>query len=381
MKIVAKTLYGLEDILAAELEKFGAQKIEKLNRAVAFEGDLALLYRANLASRLALRFLTPVAEFQAHNDRHLYDLVSKIKWDDYLDVDNTFAIDATTNSERFRHSKFAALKTKDAIADWFRAKYGKRPSVNPKEPDVQINLHISNLQVTISLDSSGESLEKRGYRQESNEAPISEVLASGILTFAKYDGTKPLFDAMAGSGTFLIEAALMAKNQAPGITRSFGFERWPNFDPALFNSIKDELIKGEIEPNQPIEGIDIDRSSVFITNRNAKRAGVDDIVKMKKQDFLETESLKDQALIVMNPPYGERLQDEESIMELYHEIGSRLKHHYAGHKVWIISSNLKALKRIGLKPDEKIKLYNGSLECSLQGYTLFDGKKTDQLVN
>lgn len=372
-------MYGFEDILANELQQLGATEIEKLNRAVAFQGDLALLYRANVCSRLALRFLTPIAEFQAHNDRHLYDLVSKIKWDDYLSVNHTFAIDATTNSERFRHSKFAALKTKDAIADWFRNKHGKRPSVNPKEPDVQINLHISNLQVTISLDSSGESLEKRGYRQESNDAPISEVLACGILTFAGYDGSQPLFDGMAGSGTFLIEAAHMAQHRAPGLGRRFGFESWPNFDAPLLEKIKEELIQKQATPQHSIRGIDIDRSCVFVTNRNANRAEVADYISMKKEDFLETESLKDQALIVMNPPYGERLEDEDAVLELYHHIGSRLKHHYAGHQVWIISSNPKALKRLGLKPDQKIKLYNGSLECWLQGYTLFDGKKIDQI--
>lgn len=380
LKFTAKTLFGFEQMLADELQELGASNIELLNRAVAFEGDQELMYRANLCSRTALRILIPIAEFQAHNEKHLYDQVKKINWDEYLTVHTTFAIDAATNSERFTHSKFASLKVKDAIADWFREQHNRRPNVDPKDPDVQLNLHISDLQVTISLDSSGENLGKRGYRQESNDAPMSEVLAAGMLKLAGYTGQTPLFDAMTGSGTLAIEAALIASNSAPGIGRTFCFQKWKDYDEELFKKIELELAQARVKPQHDIMASDIERFSISIAGRNARRAGVQDYITFKRQDFNHSEPALEKALIVMNPPYGERLEDMDSALELYHHIGSRLKHHYAGHTVWIISSNNKAMKRIGLKPDHKFKLFNGSLECSLQGYTLFEGKRIPHIL-
>lgn len=379
LKFTAKTLFGFEQLLANELEQIGAQNIELLNRAVSFEGDTELMYRANLCCRTALRILIPIATFQAHNEKHLYDQVKKIDWNQYLSLTTTFAIDAATNSERFTHSKFASLKVKDAIADWYRDKYDRRPNVDPRDPDVQLNLHISDLQVTISLDSSGENLGKRGYRQESNDAPMSEVLAAGMLMLAGYEGQLPIMDAMTGSGTLAIEAALIASNSAPGIGRTFCFQKWKDYDEELYKKIEVELAQARVIPKHEIFASDIERFAISIAGRNATRAGVNDYLTFKRQDFTFSEPHLEKALIVINPPYGERLEDMDSALELYHNIGSRLKHHFPGHTVWIISSNNKAMKRIGLKPDHRYKLYNGSLECSLNGYTLFEGKRIEKL--
>jgi len=379
MKIIAKTLFGLEEILEKELIEFGAKETNILNRAVEFQGDQALLYRANLCSRLALRLLVMVDSFQAHNERHLYGKIQHMDWSKYISGKQTFAIDCTAYGERFRHSKYAALTVKDAIVDQFREKTGRRPSIDTNEPDVKINVHISDIHVDVSLDSSGDSLEKRGYRLEAMEAPISEVLAAAMITLSGWNRRTPLFDPMCGSGTIVIEAAMMAANKAPGLDRSFGFERWSDFNAELLENLKQELVQNETKPQVEILGRDRHRRAMAIAERNARRAGVDRYVTIEAGDFMKKEPPFEQGWIIMNPPYGERLNEDDEMQAFYHEVGFKLKHEYAGYTAWIISSNNKALKRIGLKPDTRIQLYNGALECRYNGYTLFAGKRQDQI--
>ncbi|NCG30793.1 MAG: class I SAM-dependent RNA methyltransferase [Bacteroidetes bacterium] len=378
LKLLAKTLYGLEPILAKELESLGAQNISEGNRAVSFEGDKELLYRANLELRTALRILVPIASFRARDDKNFYQQAKKIEWKDYLDNSKTFAIDSTTYSETFKHSQYASSKLKDAIVDKFKEETGERPSVYTFDPDFKINLHISNNDINISLDSTGESLEKRGYRRESNEAPISEVLAAGIIIKA-WDGTKPLMDPMCGSGTFLIEAAMIASKTAPSLNRSFTFKNWNDFDAELFEKIELELKERIAAPTVSIVGKDIDGTSISKAERNAERAGVLDMIQFEKQDFLESKGSDEESIIVMNPPYGKRIEFEKALLDAYHEIGSRLKHHYPGNTVWVIGSNIGALKKLGLKAASKTKLFNGPLECQLHEYKLFAGKRVDQI--
>ena len=379
MKIIAKTLFGLEEILEKELIEFGAKETNILNRAVEFQGDQALLYRANLCSRLALRLLVMVDSFQAHNERHLYGKIQHMDWSKYISGKQTFAIDCTAYGERFRHSKYAALTVKDAIVDQFREKTGRRPSIDTNEPDVKINVHISDIHVDVSLDSSGDSLEKRGYRLEAMEAPISEVLAAAMIILSGWNRQTPLFDPMCGSGTIVIEAAMMAANKAPGLDRSFGFERWSDFNAELLENLKQELVQNETKPRVEILGRDRHRRAMAIAERNARRAGVDRNVTIEAGDFMKKEPPFEQGWIIMNPPYGERLNEDDEMEAFYHEVGFKLKHEYAGYTAWIISSNNKALKRIGLKPDTRIQLYNGALECRYNGYTLFAGKRQDQI--
>lgn len=357
-----------------ELAELGCTNLVQLNRAVAFEGDLRQLYKANICLRTALRILVPISSFQAHNDRHLYALSGKINWEKYIGIDQTFAIDATVNGSRFTHSQYAALKVKDAIVDQFKARHGKRPSVHTSNPDVRINLHISETDVQLALDSSGESLEKRGYRTESNEAPISEVLAAGLLKLAAYNGEKPLLDPMCGSGTIAIEAALMASQTAPGLHREFAFQRWPDFDAGIFKQLDFECRSAIKSPSSPILARDMDARNISISKRNAARAGVIDYIQFDLADFLEAAPPAVPTMVIMNPPYGERLDDDAEMDEFYHKIGFKLKHEYAGHTAWVISGNLRAMKRLGLKPSKRIKLFNGKIECRFAGFDLFEGK-------
>ena len=372
--ITIKTQFGLEPVLAAELNAIGVKDVEILNRAVQFTGDQELLYKSNLCLRTALRVLKPIATFEARDERQLYERVREIRWSDYLTPGHTFAIDGTSHSEIFKHSKFIALKTKDAIADQFRDRYGKRPSVDTRDPDLRINLHIFDRTCTLSLDSSGQHLDRRGYRLSRTEAPINEVLAAGIILMTGWDGSEDFIDPMCGSGTFAIEAALLARRIPPGRGRSFIFEKWRDFDAALWKKIKLEA-EAQIQPFEGnIFARDLDFRSLEMARQNAERAGVLDLIDFKKEDFLQSEAASDSGIVVMNPPYGERLEVED-LKEFYGEIGTRLKHHYPGHDAWIISSDLQALKFVGLRPSRKIPLFNGSLECRLHKFELYQGSK------
>ena len=375
--IVAKTLFGLEDVLAKELKDLGAQEIHILKRAVMYTGNLELLYKSNYYLRTALKVLKSVAHFSAGNENEIYNKVKRIPWETFFSVHKTIAVDAVVYSDHFPHSKYIALKTKDAIVDRFRDISGERPSVNISNPDIKINIHISDRKCSISLDSSGTPLDKRGYKLEQTKAPMSEVLAAGILLLSNWNGATPLLNPMCGSGTLAIEAALIASNTPPGKWRSFCFEHWADFDENLWTSIKEK--KQAQTQNMPvISASDIDRKAVEITRNNANRAGVSAFISIEHEDFLETQQPYNDCILILNPPYGERLQENKDIVQLYENIGSKLKHEYTGSEAWIISGNLPALKFIGLRPSKKMKLFNGPIECKLHKYELYRGSKKDK---
>jgi putative N6-adenine-specific DNA methylase len=370
-----KTLKGLEQLLAQELETLGAEKIEPVNRGVTFQGGRALMYRVNLASRLALRVLLPVMRFQAADIDQLYRKVRQFDWSRYLDYRMTFAIDPVVHSPHFMNSHFVALMVKDAIADRFMEKTSLRPSVNKEQPDLLINVHIAGTRVTVSLDSSGGSLHRRGYRTGHFMAPLNEVLAAGMIMLSGWNGETPFMDPMCGSGTLVIEAVLIAAGIPPGFFRKgYGFEHWKDFDKDLMEHVARDLSPERVV-KVPILGRDVDPEAVALTRRQLKQMDLDHLVKLEVKDFGDSEGLEG-ATIVMNPPYGERLQRDDLEM-LYSMIGSTLKHRFPGSDAWILSSNPGALKRVGLRPASKIQLNNGSLECTYAHYKTFPGNWKD----
>lgn len=373
--LIAKTQFGLEEILAQELREIGATGIEILTRAVKYRADEALMYKSNLCLRTALKILKPIAFFEAANEQMLYDKIRKIQWDKYFTTYQTFAVEATTKSKIFNHSQYAALKTKDAIVDQFRDRHGKRPSVDTENPDFRINIHITDKDCTVSLDSTGISLDRRGYRLSRMVAPINEVLAAGIILMSGWDKKVDFYDPMCGSGTFAIEAALMATNTPPGYLRTFIFERWNNFQPETWAQVQAEAKENMQDFEGKIYACDIDNRALDVAEENADRAGVHAMITFKREDFLESEAQGEKGCIVMNPPYGERMEKDE-IIAFYKEIGSRCKQHYAGFEASIISSHLEALKFLGLKPSLKVQLFNGALECKLHKYEFYKGSRT-----
>lgn len=376
-KFHVKTLKGLEPFLEEELISLGANRTEILNRGVSFYGGRALMYRVNLASRLALRVLLPVLRFEATDTDTLYRKIKKFDWAEYLDNRMTFAVDPVVHSPYFNNSQFVALKVKDAIVDRFRDLTSLRPSVRREDPDLLVNVHISGKWVNISLDSSGASLHKRGYRtgHGSFEAPLNEVLAAAMVTIAGWDGKTPFLDPMCGSGTLAIEAALIAANIPPGIFRKrFGFENWKDFDRDLMGHVAKQL-PDEREVKVPIIARDIDPEAVELCHRQVSKMELQHIIRVEQGDFAHAESMEGITLI-MNPPYGERLKPDD-IEALYSMAGSTLKHKFPGSEAWILSSSKKALGRIGLKPSSRRVLYNGSLECSYVNYTTFLGNWKD----
>lgn len=374
--MVAKTFQGLEDVLMEELIALGAENVEVGRRMVSFEGDLELMYKANLCCRTALRILKPIEKFTAYNPDQLYDIVREIEWEKYMTPKTTFAIDATVNSGDFTHSKFVTYRVKDAIVDHFRDMAGERPSISVANPDIMLNVHIDDSRVTISLDSSGEPLSKRGYRDEQTEAPINEVLAAGIILKTGWRGDCNFADPMCGSGTFLTEAALIAANINPGIYRKgFAFEKWPDFDAGLFEALYNDD-SGEREFRYKIYGGDIDPEAVQTARKNIKSAQVEDMVELTCRPMADWIDNPEAGVLVMNPPYGRRLKPDD--MEgLYKGIGKCLKSHFPGWHAWIIGLDGEDFDNIGLKPSMKIPLLNGSLECMLREYVMFDGSYAD----
>ena len=372
-ELIAKTFQGLEEILAQELTELGASNIEIGRRMVSFTGDKAMMYKANFCLRTAIRILKPIKHFTANNADEVYEAVKSIAWEEYLDNMGSFAVDAVVFSNEFRHSKFVAYKVKDAIVDYFREKTGNRPSVRINKPDLAINIHIAENQCTLSLDSSGESLHRRGYRQEQVEAPLNEVLAAGMILMTGWRGECDFIDPMCGSGTLPIEAALIARNIAPGVFRKeFGFEKWKNFDQELFDSIYNDDSK-EREFTHKIYGFDNNPKANEIATHNVKAAGVSKDVVLRIQPFQQFEQPKEKSIIVTNPPYGERISSED-LLGLYKMIGERLKHAFTGNDAWILSYREECFDEIGLKPSIKVPLFNGSLECQFRKYQLFDGR-------
>lgn len=378
--IIAKTFKGLEEILAKELINLGANDVQIERRAVSCRGDKEFLYKANLHCRTATRLLVPISTFQAKNADEIYHEAKKIDWTKYLELSNTFSIDSTVYSDQFTHSKFVSYRVKDAIADQFSEKYKKRPSVSLTNPDLMINVHISQTRCTISLDSSGESLHKRGYRVAQTEAPINEALAAGILLLAGWDGQCNFIDPMCGSGTFLIEAALIALNIPPGIFRkAFAFEKWKDFDKDLFDDLyNDDSYEREFDFK--IYGSDLSPQAMKIAEQNVKSSGLSKYIVLQNKNITELAIPEGAALMVTNPPYGERLTPE-ALYELYENIGRMLKFKFAGNQAWVISSDVKCLSRIGMKPSQKISLFNGDLDCTLCNYEVFQGKRKDFVSN
>lgn len=389
--MLAKTFKGLEEVLAQELIELGANDVQLERRAVSFRGDKALLYRANLCLRTASRILVPIVEATLTPKKKniapedlLYEAVKRVEWSRYMSVENTFAIDATVYSDTFRNSRFVTYRVKDAIADYWMEHADKRPSVAVEAPDMLINVHIAKEHLTLSLDSSGESLHKRGYRVANTEAPINEALAAGMLLMAGWKGKSDFYDPMCGSGTLLIEAALIARNIAPGVFRqAFAFEKWPDFDAELWSDIYNDDSQ-EHEFTHKIYGSDASFYAIQQAAKNIKSAGVQKDVELKqirmeeiKISNLQSSISNPSPLVMLNPPYGERLKSNKEMEDLYSAIGSTLKHQFAGATAWIISSNDAAMKCIGLKPSRKVRLLNGELDCQFNRYDLFQGKRKD----
>ncbi len=371
--MLAKTMFGLEEVLAEELRKLGAQNIKPMNRAVSFKGDKGFMYKANLNLRTALRILKPIAHFQAHDEKELYKKLCEIDWTAIFDLNATFATHATTHSEIFTHSKYASLVMKDAIADTFRKKFDKRPNVDPEMPDVSINLHIAKHTCTVSLDSSGDSLHKRGYKSDAVTAPMNEVLAAGLILLSDWNKISNFHDPMCGSGTILIEAALIAYNIPPNIFRErFGFEGWKDFDPKLWETIKEASLDKETNYYGKITGSDNFQKAVRISRTNIDNALMHDNIKVTNSDFFETE-IAPGTFVMFNPPYGERI--DLGVNDFYEKVGTTLKHNYQGCTIWLISSDIENMKLIGLKPNQKIKVMNGELECSFRKFEVYEGSQ------
>lgn len=380
-KMIAKTLFGFEEILAKELAQLGAQKIEQGTRMVSFYGDKGFMYKANLALRTALKILKPIYQFRAFNEQSLYRGIQGVDWSKYLSAHQSFVVDVTLHSEHFNHSQFVALKTKDAIVDQFREKFGKRPNIDKDFPDLRINVHIDRDQCSISLDSSGDSLHHRGYKTATNIAPINEVLAAGMLLLSGWDGQGDFIDPMCGSGTILAEAAMIACNIPANINRKeFAFERWNDWDNALFDQIMDSLMKKVKEFHYTITGYDKAPSAVMKAKDNIRNANLEEYVRISERNFFDTEKETRGPLhMVFNPPYGERLDID--MERFYREIGDTLKQSYPGTNAWFITANLEALKFVGLKPSRKIKLFNGKLESRLVKYEMYEGSKRTKFAS
>lgn len=371
----AKTMAGLEEVLSEELQQAGAQNIKKGIRSVSFSGTKETMYKANYQCRTALRILTPLASFRISKQQELYDKIFKIAWEDFFDVEQTFAIDGFVHESVFTHSKFVAQRAKDAIADHFRKKFNKRPSVDPKEPDIRINVHISKNLVTVSLDSSGSSLHKRGYRTETGPAPLNEVLAAGLLKLSGWKADCDFYDPMCGSGTLLIEAAMFAQNIPSGYYRkSFGFENWKDFDSDLWAKVRQEADAKRVTPEIKFYGSDVSAKVVDIAIQNAKNANLNQALSIKRRDFFKLEPSSEEGIIITNPPYDERME-EDDINEFYTVIGDTLKNNFQGFTAWLLSGNLEALKNIGLRTSKRIILYNGPIESRFAKYEMYKGTK------
>jgi putative N6-adenine-specific DNA methylase len=374
--LIAKTSFGFEELLMAELNSLGATSLKKATRAVFFEGDDAVMYKANLYSRVALRILKPIKQFRAGNEQELYDEIKKIDWTQFLSADDTLAVDSVVSRSEMDHSLYISLKTKDAIVDQFRDKFGKRPNVDLDFPKVRINVHMSENQCSVSLDSSGSSLHKRGYREQQGEAPLNETLAAGMIMMSRWKGNGPLTDIMCGSGTIPIEAALIARNIAPGSFRNeFGFERWDDFDSELWSSIVDEAKSGQKE-SLPFRITGVDRNKMIIRDarQNAVNAGVSDDIDFEAMRFEDYYPEVSEQTVITNPPYGGRITDDD-LFELYKSIGDTFKKKFSGSTAWVLTANRDASKKIGLHPSRKIPLYNGALECRYMKYELYSGSK------
>lgn len=373
--MIAKTMFGFEPILAKELRKLGAMDIKEGTRNVSFYGDNGFMYKANLCLRTAIKILKPYTSFNIYNEEDLYKNIYDLPWEDFMEAGDSLAIDATVHSETFTHSQYISLKTKDAIVDRFRDKFGKRPDVDLDYPTLRINIHIDRNTCNVSFDSSGQSLHKRGYKTATNIAPINEVLAAGMLLYSGWDGQSDFLDPMCGSGTILIEAAMIACNIPPNLNRKeFAFEKWKDWDEDLFAQIEESVLKKVRDFHFTIKGYDKAPSAVHKAIDNVENANLSEFITVERQDFFESEKENERHLhMVFNPPYGERLDIDMPVF--YRNIGDTLKQFYPGTEAWFITSNLEAIKHVGLRPSRKIKLYNAALESKLLKYEIYAGTK------
>ena len=381
-KMLAKTFYGFEEILEKELQQLGAQNLKRGNRFVSFEGDKGFMYKANLCLRTALKILKPIHSERIQNEESLYKVFYNFPWEDHIDVNSKFVIDSVVNGQIFTHSQFVSQKAKDGIVDQFRDRFSKRPTVDLNRPDLRINLHINNDYCTISLDTSGASLNQRGYRTVTNIAPLNEVLAAGLIQLSGWQANTDFLDPMCGSGTFLIEAAMFALKIPANINRkTFAFQKWKDWDPELFEIIKESQLKKVINPKIQISGSDKAPSAIEKAKQNIENANLSDFIKIQKKDFFQLDKLTKGPLhLLMNPPYGERLEGD--INALYQGIGDGFKQSFPNTHAWLISSNMEAIKCIGLRPSRKIKVFNGKLESRLLYFPIYEGtKKIHKLRN
>lgn len=371
--MIAKTFMGLENVLAEELIALGANNVQIGRRMVSFSGDKELMYRANFQLHTAIRILKPIATFKARSAEDMYEEVKKIDWSQYIEKGKTFSVDSVVYSDEFRNSRFVTYKVKDAIVDQFREKTGDRPNVSVTNPDIRLHIHIAEDEASLSLDSSGESLHRRGYRQESVEAPLNEVLAAGMILMTGWKGETDFIDPMCGSGTLLVEAALIARNISPGVFRKeFAFEKWPDFDADLFDMIYNDDSQ-EKEFNHHIYGYDINIKAVNTARLNVRAAGLTKDITVEEQDFKDFTKPEQKSIMITNPPYGERISTP-NLLDTYKMIGERLKHAFGGNDAWILSYREECFDQIGLKPSIKIPVFNGSLECEFRKYAMFEGK-------
>lgn len=379
--LTATTQFGLEEVLAEELRQLGAEVVKVGNRAVEFTGNKQLLYEAVLWCRTAMRILMPFAEFEAPDEQSLYKEVSRINWSKYLSPDQTFAITAVTNRSNLEHSLYISQLTKDAIVDQFRTRTGRRPSVDPVKPDVRLHLHLLDNQALLSLDAAGESLHRRGYRQQTNEAPLNEVLAAGLILLSGWDGKKPLIDPMCGSGTILCEAALISQRIAPGLFHQgdFAFQHWPDFEQALWDSVLMDARQARIEePQAYLAGSDLSRDTIELARQNVAAAGLEDYIRLAVRDVRDAAPPKNEeqpGILLMNPPYGERIGAEAEMAALYKTIGDTLKTNFQGYDAYIFTGNLEAAKSVGLRTSRRVPLYNGPIDCRLLKYELYRGTR------
>ena len=374
-QIVVKTLSGLEDLLAGELLSLGVEKPVVLNRAVEFYGNIEQLYKANYFCRTALRVLKVIRKFTVRDEKDLYNKIGGIDWSEFLSIRQTLAVNAVVSRSEITHSHYAALKTKDAIVDQFREKFNKRPSVELENPDLRINLHINGIDCTLSIDSSGESLHKRGYRRIQGEAPMSEVLAAGMIMLTGWDGKKTLLDPMCGSGTILSEACMISGNVPAGhYRRNFAFEKWQGFDGGLWDKIKSDGRKAMGPVKAKIVGYDKSSRALNAARINLQSSRFEKYVELKAISFEHSTPPAEAGIIIMNPPYGERIENSD-LPGLYKMIGDIFKKYYSGWQAWLITSDSPALKSVGLRTSKKIPLYNGPLECRFVKYELYMGSK------
>ena len=374
--MVAKTLFGLEEILAQELKMLGAQAVKIGVRNVQFVGDTGFMYKVNLCLRTALRILKPIHRKNISKIDEVYQAMHGIAWEDIMDENSTFAIRATVMTSEPHNSMYVALKAKDGLVDRFRSRVGSRPNVDKDFPDFSIHLYVTDKIVEVSLDSSGASLHQRGYRAATNIAPINEVLAAGILMLSGWRGDTDFLDPMCGSGTLLIEAAMIACNIPPNLNRKeFAFQKWTDWDNDLYEKIEVSSLNKTRSFSYSITGYDKAPSAIRKAAQNISNANLDDFIKIEREDFFRTEKLDpDKSLhILFNPPYGERLPID--VDAFYSRIGDTLKQSYSGSQAWFITANIVALKHVGLRPSRRIKVFNGKLESKLVKYELYSGTK------